>query len=115
MAESNESTSPLDDLASAASSPSQRRRPPRHTSRIGRKQNPDALLAVASFLIPLAGFIMGAIFLSRDHPTDRATGRVCLTAAIVAIAAGFLLWLLLAGLMCTTMAGPVSIEPDPTW
>lgn len=52
------------------------------------RQNPDGLLLILSLLLPLGGFIAGAIFLVSDHPEDRRTGRMCLIATIVA----FVIW-----------------------
>ena len=52
-------------------------------------RNPNGLLGLVSFIIPLAGIIVAAIFLTRDNQHDRETGKLCLTCAVLAIFIGF--------------------------
>ena len=55
------------------------------------RENPDGLLMILSLLMPLGGFIAGAIFLVSDHPADRRTGRTCLIISLIAC----IIWLII--------------------
>jgi hypothetical protein len=55
------------------------------------RDNPDGLLAILSLLMPLGGFIAGAIFLVSDHPSDRRSGRMCLIISLISC----IIWLII--------------------
>ena len=38
---------------------------------------------VFSFLIPLIGFILGAILLSKDNETERSVGKTCIVLGVI--------------------------------
>lgn len=47
---------------------------------------------VISFLIPLVGFIVGAIMLGKDDSGQRSVGKVCIICGIISIVITYLLW-----------------------
>ena len=47
---------------------------------------------VISFLIPLVGFIVGAIFLGKDTEAGKSVGKGCIILGIVSIVIAYLLW-----------------------
>jgi len=53
------------------------------------------LLYIISFLLPLAGFIIGAIYVSKDEEHFRQVGRTCLTLGLLSIVISFLFGMLL--------------------
>lgn len=59
-------------------------------------KNPDGFLIWVSFLIPLAGIIIGAIFVSKPKQAEKDTGSACLIAAVI----GFFVGSVIIGLMC---------------
>jgi len=46
---------------------------------------PTALFYVLSFVIPLAGIILGAIYLSKPDAANKKFGKMCLTLALTCI------------------------------
>lgn len=50
---------------------------------------------VISFLIPLVGFIVGAILLGKDSPEQRNVGKACFILGLVSIVVAYLLWSLI--------------------
>lgn len=55
------------------------------------KKNPNGLLGLISFLIPLAGIIIGSIFISKPNKVDRDTGEHCFALAILGFIVGVIL------------------------
>jgi hypothetical protein len=55
-------------------------------------KSPDTTLVIISFLIPLVGFIIGAIFISKPSKADKKTGESCLIWATISIIVGIILW-----------------------
>ena len=55
--------------------------------------NPNFLLALISFFIPLIGFILGIVFVSKAKEHDKTTGSVCLIASVVGFIVGYF-WLM---------------------
>ena len=47
---------------------------------------------VASFLIPLIGFILGAILLSKDDDREKAAGQNCIAFGVLGVIFGWILW-----------------------
>ncbi len=47
---------------------------------------------VISVAIPLVGFIMGGILLTKDDEEDRSAGKVCIVAGIISVVIGYFLW-----------------------
>lgn len=47
---------------------------------------------VISVLIPLVGFIMGGILLTKDDERSRSAGKVCVVAGVISIVVGCFLW-----------------------
>ena len=47
---------------------------------------------VISVLIPLVGFIMGALFLTKDDDEDRSAGKTCIIAGIVSAVVCCVIW-----------------------
>lgn len=56
-------------------------------------ENPNVLLGFISFLIPFVGLILGIVFVVKQFPSDKHTGTICLSWAII----GLVLALLLIG------------------
>ena len=50
---------------------------------------------VISFIIPLVGFIVGAILLGKDSPEQRSVGKICIILGLVSIVVAYLLWSLI--------------------
>ena len=50
---------------------------------------------VISFIIPLVGFIVGAILLGKDSPEQRNVGKICIILGLVSIVVAYLLWSLI--------------------
>ena len=65
----------------------------------GKLSNSDeqsfTLLYIASFLIPIAGIIIGAIYLTNEDEETRNAGNTCLLLGIIAIILGMVFYLLL--------------------
>ncbi len=65
----------------------------------GKPSNSDeksfTLLYIASFLIPIAGIIIGAIYLTNEDEETRNAGNTCLLLGIIAIILGMVFYLLL--------------------
>ena len=59
---------------------------PRDVQACGRESN--VFRYVISFLIPLVGYIMGAILLSKDNETDKTIGKKCIIIGIVSAIVG---------------------------
>lgn len=47
---------------------------------------------VISVVIPLVGFIMGGILLTKEDEEDRFAGKVCIVAGIISTVIGYVLW-----------------------
>ena len=52
---------------------------------------------VISFLIPLIGYILGAILLSKDSAEEKAVGQNCIILGIVSAVLGVIVWLFSVG------------------
>ena len=69
----------------------------------GEPSNSDeksfTLLYIASFLIPIAGIIIGAIYLTNEDEETRNAGNTCLLLGIIAIILGMAFYLLLVASM----------------
>lgn len=50
---------------------------------------PKVLFYVISFIIPIAGIILGALYLSKPDAANREFGKYCLLAAVINFALGF--------------------------
>ena len=50
---------------------------------------------IISFLIPLVGFILGAILLSKDDEEEKSVGKTCIILGIVSVVIGVIVYLLL--------------------
>jgi len=66
------------------------------------------VLYVLSVLIPIAGIIIGLVFMSRDDPEDRHVGKMCLILGVVAIVLSVGLAALLYFLVLSFSGGEVS-------
>lgn len=81
------------------------------------------VMTIISILIPLAGIIMGAIFMTKDKKVDRKLGEHLIAVGILAsIVAGILISYFVPGLLFSTVTptyvAPVTSEaipPAPTW
>lgn len=63
---------------------------------INDKKNPDSLLQVVSFLVPLIGFILGIVFVTKTSQVDKNTGKHCLFCSLAGLIAGgiiFAIWM----------------------
>jgi hypothetical protein len=66
--------------------------------------NQDSLLAVVSFLIPLVGFIIGAILISKPDQVSKDTGGKCLRWALFGLIVGSIvtgIWFAFTSLLVT--------------
>lgn len=61
------------------------------------------LLYIISFMVPLAGFIIGAIYLSKEEEHERHIGRTCLIIALLTTFIGFLLIMLFSFAIIATI------------
>lgn len=52
------------------------------------KENPNLILGVLSFFIPVVGLVMGLVYITRSKIKDKATARICFSAGL----AGFIIW-----------------------
>lgn len=61
--------------------------------------SPNYGLVALAFIVPLAGFIIGAIYMGKDDPKAQATGKASLIAAVIGLVVGFfiILGIILAG------------------
>jgi hypothetical protein len=50
---------------------------------------PKVLFYVISFMVPIAGIILGALYLSKPDEANREFGKYCLLAAAINFALGF--------------------------
>ncbi|UCH78034.1 MAG: hypothetical protein JSU81_09975 [Candidatus Coatesbacteria bacterium] len=50
---------------------------------------PKVLFYVISFIVPIAGIILGALYLSKPDEANREFGKYCLLAAVINFALGF--------------------------
>lgn len=50
---------------------------------------------IISFLIPLIGFILGAILLSKESEEERELGKACIILGIISIVISMLLWIII--------------------
>jgi len=50
---------------------------------------PAWLFYVLSFMVPIAGIVLGAIYLSKDDEDNKQFGKYCLIAALVNFGIGF--------------------------
>lgn len=57
----------------------------------------NAFRYVISFLIPLIGYILGAILLSKDSAEEKDVGKNCIILGIVSAVIGIVVWFLYAG------------------
>lgn len=48
---------------------------------------PAWLWYILSFIIPILGIVLGAIYLGRPEPENKKFGKNCITAAVIAIVA----------------------------
>ena len=48
-------------------------------------KNPNVLLGLLSFIIPIVGLILGAIFVSKSRSDDKYTGKLCFGLAVAGI------------------------------
>lgn len=63
---------------------------------INDRKNPDSLLQVVSFLVPLVGFILGIVFVTKPSQVDKNTGKHCLfcsLAGLIACGIIFAMWI----------------------
>ncbi len=56
---------------------------------------------VISVLIPLIGFIMGGILLTKDDEESRSAGKVCIVAGLVAMVLSYFIWQMSIGMVVT--------------
>ena len=63
------------------------------------------LFYILSFLIPIAGFIVGAIYLSNNNPENQGVGKTCLIIAILAIIVGCLCYVFGTMVLMDSMSG----------
>jgi uncharacterized membrane protein YjfL (UPF0719 family) len=49
------------------------------------EKNPNGILGFLSFSIPIAGIIMGVIFLIKPEAHNKQTGRICLIWSMISI------------------------------
>ena len=61
------------------------------------------LLYIISFMVPLAGFIIGAIYLSKEEEHERHIGRTCLIIALLTTFIVFLLMMLFSFAIIATI------------
>ena len=47
---------------------------------------------IISFVIPLVGFIVGAILLAKDDPGQQSVGKACILLGIASVVVAYLLW-----------------------
>ena len=50
---------------------------------------------VISFLIPLVGFILGALLPAKDNPDEKAAGQNCIVLAIISVIISTVSWMIL--------------------
>jgi hypothetical protein len=100
----------IDDLANASTTERLRTRRRSHRRSRGRSSagsSNELLLGIASFLFPLVGFIIGAVFLTRDNARDRQAGRTCLVFSIIgvlfSVVASIIIWAVVFGAFVTTI------------
>ena len=65
--------------------------------------NTKTLFYILSFLIPIAGIIIGIIYHSKPEPWHREFGMQCLKLALFAIIFGFVIWFLVFGVMLASL------------
>lgn len=56
--------------------------------------NENKFIYVISFLIPLIGFILGAILLSKNSSDEKSLGKDCIMSGITSIIIGSVIWIL---------------------
>ena len=61
------------------------------------------LLYVISFILPLAGFIIGAIYISKEEEHYRRVGRTCLSLGLLSIVIGFLISMIFFAAVVSTI------------
>lgn len=49
---------------------------------------------IISFLIPLVGFILGAILLSKDEDEEKSVGKICIILGIISVVIGIIISML---------------------
>jgi len=59
-----------------------------------RSKNPNALLGTVSFLLPVVGWILGIIFVTKDDTEDKRTGKICLLASFAWLVGAITVFLL---------------------
>ena len=59
----------------------------------------EILLYILSFFIPLAGFIVGAIYSAKEEETYKKVGRNCLIFSVINIVIGFIMIFVILGSM----------------
>jgi formate-dependent nitrite reductase membrane component NrfD len=57
------------------------------------EKNPNGILGFLSFLLPIAGIIVGIIFLIKPEAHNKQTGRICLIWSIISIIIGCIIFL----------------------
>lgn len=60
--------------------------------RRSKTQLPSWPLILVSVLVPILGWIIGVIYVSKDDPADRRTGMRCLVYATLAFVLGYVLF-----------------------
>ena len=56
-----------------------------------------------SFILPLAGFIIGAIYISKEEEHYRRVGRTCLSLGLLSIVIGFLISMIFFAAIISTI------------
>lgn len=62
---------------------------------VAAKSNPNVLLGILSFVIPIVGFILGIVFIAKPTQVDKYTGKLCL-----GISAASVLLAIVMSVMC---------------
>ncbi len=58
---------------------------------ISSKGNPNVLLGLLSFFLPLIGFILGIVYLSKPSDNDKHTGKLCMGLAVASVVLAILM------------------------
>ena len=65
--------------------------------------------------MPLAGIIIGIVFLTRDDQESKGVGKICLICAIASIVVGCLcyvgVWVIYFGMMSRAVPIPPTVRP----
>ena len=60
---------------------------------IEQEESGNTFRYVISFLIPLIGYILGAILLSKDNEEEKSAGQCCIILGIVSTVIGVIAWM----------------------